>query len=555
MTILTMNRQQFEKKIGKVDEKMEKLITDMGTPIEYVTDDEVAVEIFPNRPDLLSLQNFAKAVNQFRGKRKLSDFKIYSPEKDYEVTVEKSVKKVWPYTACAIVKSLKFDDDKIKEIIDIQEKLTNSIGRKRKKLGLGIYPLDKIKMPITYKAEDPSEIKFRPLEFPREITGKQILSQHPTGREYGDLLKGWEVYPIFEDSDNNILSMPPIINSHQTGRITEETTEIFVECTGKNLEFIKTALNIMVSALSEMGGKVYAIKIKDKKEGIFTSPDMTPEEMEFKIEDINKNLGVEFSEKQIRNNLEKMGIGFKKEKNRILALIPPYRTDMLHWIDLVEEVAIAHGYENFEPIIPAISTIAEEDPMSKTKRVISNILSGLGLLEVSSFHLTTKKDIKKTYFEFNEAIEVEESKTKNDTLRHDLLTNLLQIFAENSDSQYPQKIYELGRTFKLDDSTETGIAETEKLAIALVDESITFTEIKQILDYLFKMLNIKYTLVEDDDHPAYINGRCGKIIVNDKNIGNIGEVAPRVLKNWKIKAPAVALEMDIDGFLVELEKL
>jgi len=511
MTILTMNRQKFEKQVGRVDEKTEKLITDMGTPIEYVNDDEIAVEIFPNRPDLLSLQNFTRAVNQYKSKRKTADFKIHKPEKNYEVIIDKSVKGIRNHTVCCIVKSLKFDDEKIKEIIDIQEKLHNSVGRKRKKVAIGIYPLEKIQLPITFKAIDPTTIKFKPLEFPREITGRQILSQHPTGREYGNLLKNFDKFPFFLDAKNKVLSMPPIINSESTGRISENTKEIFIECSGDNLYYLKKCLNIIVSTLYEMGGKVYAMKIKDKKDGSFNSPNMEPERMEFKIEDINKNLGVEFSEKQIRKNLERMGIGFLKEKNKTIALIPAYRTDMLHWIDLVEEVAIAHGYDNFDPIIPKISTIAEEDQTSKTKRLINNILSGLGLLETSSFHLTTKKNIKKTYFEFNEAIEVEDSKTQNDTLRHDLLTNLLQIFAENSDSQYPQKIYELGQTFKLDPSKETGIHETEKLGIALIDEQITFTEIKQISDYLFKMLNIKYTLKEDDTHPAYIKGRCGKI--------------------------------------------
>jgi phenylalanyl-tRNA synthetase beta chain len=549
MTILTLNRQQFEKKVGKVDEKQEKLITDMGTPIEYVNDTEVAVEIFPNRPDLLSLQNFAKAVLQYKGKSKITNFKIYEPEKNYEVIIDKSVKGIRDHTVCCIVKNLKFDDEKIKEIIDLQEKLHNSVGRKRKKVAIGIYPLEKITLPITFKAIDPTTIKFKPLEFPSEITAKQILSQHPTGREYGDLLKGFDKYPFFLDAKEKVLSMPPIINSEETGRISQTTTEIFIECSGNNLHYLKKCLNIIVSTLYEMGGKVYAMKIKDKKEGTFTSPDMEPEKMEFTIEDINRNLGVEFSEKQIKHNLEKMGIGYQKEKKRTTALIPPYRTDILHTIDLVEEVAIAHGYDNFQPIIPKISTIAQEDPTSKTKRTINNILAGTGLLEVSTFHLTTKKNIKKTYFEYNQQIEVEESKTKNNTLRHDLLTNLLQIFAENSDSQYPQKIYELGRVFELNESKETGIKETEKLAIALVDESITFTEIKQILDYLFKMLNIKYTLQEDDTHPAYIRGRCGKIIVEGKDIGNIGEIAPRVLKNWKIKVPGVGLELDIDGLV------
>ncbi|MDH3353570.1 MAG: phenylalanine--tRNA ligase subunit beta, partial [Nanoarchaeota archaeon] len=154
MTILTVNRKEFEKKVGKITTELEKKITDMGTPIEEVTDNEVSVEVFPNRPDLLSLGNFARAVNQFNGKGKIATFKINKPEKDYIVTIDKSVKSVRPHTVCAIARGLKFDEEKIMEIIDIQEKLHNSIGRKRRKIAIGIYPLDKIALPIKFMAKN-----------------------------------------------------------------------------------------------------------------------------------------------------------------------------------------------------------------------------------------------------------------------------------------------------------------------------------------------------------------------------------------------------------------
>lgn len=548
MTILTMDRKELEKKVGKVTREMEDKITMMGTMVEETSEKEVSVEVFPNRPDLLSLGNFARAVNQFNGKGKIASFKVNEPEKDFVVTIEKSVKEVRPHTVCAIVKGLKFDDSRIKEIVDIQEKLHNSLGRKRRKVAIGIYPLDKIKLPIRFIAKKPSEIKFLPLEARAEMTGAQILRGHPVGREYADLLKNCDVFPIFIDADDEVLSMPPIINSERTGRIDETTKEIFIECSGHNLVYLKKCLNIIVASLSEMGGKIYAMDVKDAKDGGFRSPDMSAVEMKFKIADIEKTLGISLSEKDVKGYLARMGIGYDTKKG--VALVPAYRTDILHWIDLAEEVAIAYGYENFEPEIPEISTIAYENPVDKTKRMIGNVLAGMGLLETSSFHLTTKKNIKKMHYEFNDFIEVEDSKTERDVLRIDMLTNLLQIAAENSDAAYPQKTFEMGRVFSKDDSgdSETGVKEIEHLAALLIDESINFTEMKQVLDYLFKMLDVEYSIenVEDSD---YIIGRCGKIIVGGKDVGFIGEIAPRVLKNWKVKFPAVAFEIDM-GFLI-----
>jgi phenylalanyl-tRNA synthetase beta chain len=385
MTILTLDRKELENLVGKITPELEEKITEMGTPVEQINENEVSVEVFPNRPDLLSLQNFARAVNQFNGKKGIAKFKIYPPERDYKVIIEKSVKQVRPYTVCAIVRGIKFNDEKIKEIVDIQEKLHNSIGRKRKKLAIGIYPLEKIKLPIRFTAKKPEDIKFIPLEHSKELNGRQILRQHPAGREYGDLLKDAEVYPVFIDNEDKILSMPPIINSERTGRITEKTREIFIECSGHNLYYLKKCLNIIISTLYEMGGEVYSMDIKDSREKDFVSPDMNPEEIDFKIEDIEKTLGIKLSEKEVKKYLERMGIGFENKKGKKVAMIPSYRTDILHWIDLAEEIAIAYGYQNFEPEIPDISTIAEEDNKAKLKKVVSEILSGLGFLKLLHF--------------------------------------------------------------------------------------------------------------------------------------------------------------------------
>jgi len=555
-----MNKKELEGEIGKVDAAMEKTITDMGTPIEYVNDEEVAVEVFPNRPDLLSLQNFSLAVNQYRGKAKLASFKIHNTEapkgvhskecKDYIVTIEKSVKKVRPYTVCAIVKGLKFTDEKIKDVIDIQEKLHNSLGRKRKKAAIGIYPLEAITLPIKFVAKKPEDIKFRPLEFPRVINGRQILGQHPAGKEYADLLKDEDVYPVFIDANDEILSMPPIINSDKTGRIVETTKDVFIECSGHNLYYLNKIMAIIVASLSRMGGKIYAMKIKDAVEGEKNTPDMTTQEMKFDYKDINRTLGTDFTDKKINEYLSKMGIGVESTGNdpkgpKGAAIVPAYRTDILHWIDLTEEVAIAHGYDNFEPIIPDISTIGSEDPRAKTKKVVGNILSGLGLLEVNSFHICAKDDVKKIHYDFKDFIELEDSKTARDVLRNDLLTNIMQILYQNSDASYPHKIFEVGKVFSLDSNDETGIKETEKLVVAIADEKPSFSDLKQILDYLFKMLDITYE-VRNGEHIGMIKGRCAEVIVEGKVIGHIGEVSPRVLKNWKIKMPTVALEISLE---------
>ena len=471
--------------------------------------------------------------------------------------IEKSVKKIRPYTACAIVKGLEFDNEKIKEIIDIQEKLHGSYGRNRKKLAVGVYPLEEIKLPIKFLARSPEEIKFRPLGSTNEMNGRQILSQHPVGREYGHLLKDLELFPIFEDANNQILSMPPIINSEKTGKISEDTKDIFVECSGFNKEYLAKTLNIIVCSLADLGGEIYAMEIEDNNENEkYLSPNLGPEKMEFSLDYINKNLGLSLTEKEVIKYLKKMGIHCERNKgereSKLIALVPAYRTDILHEIDLVEEVAIAYGYDNFKPEIPKISTIGQEDNMSILKRKISEVLIGAGIQEISSYHLSTKeKQFKKMNIKDfkDKTIKVVESKTENNILSTSLIANSINVLGENSDASYPQKIFEVGRVFYHDKKTETGIGEEEKLCISLCHETANFTELKQILDYLIRMFNKNYEIKEIVEE-GFIEGRVGSVIVNSREYGVLGEISPIVLRNNKIKMPVVSLEIEI-GWLMD----
>lgn len=555
MTILTLNRKELEKHIGKITQEIEEKINMFGMPIESLTENEISIDITANRPDLLSMQGYSRAILSFLGKKTgLREYKINKPEKDFKVTIDKSVKKVRPFTECAIVKNLKFTDEKIKEIIDIQEKLHGSYGRNRKKLAIGIYPLEQIRLPIRFLAKKPEDIRFIPLEAGKEMNGRQILSQHPTGREYGDLLKDYEVFPIFEDANNEILSMPPIINSDKTGKITEKTKDVFIECSGFNSEYLKKTLNMIVTSLADMGGEISSMEIIDSKKEL--SPNLDPEKMPFSIENVNKLIGLDLKEKDIIKCIEKMGLGYEKNKDQSYALIPAYRTDILHEVDIAEDIAIAYGYENLIPEIPNISTIGQENEISILKRKISDILIGLGLLEISTYHLSTKekqfknlgiKDFK------NNIIEVIDSKTENNILRTSLLAQSIAILSENPDAAYPQKIFEMGNVFHEDEKSETGIGENEKLCISLCHEKANFTELKQIIDYLARMLDFKIE-IKEAENPSFIEGRCGEIILIDKSnkqnpIGIIGEISPSVLKNNKIKMPVSSLEIDIEKLI------
>ncbi|MBI3623299.1 phenylalanine--tRNA ligase subunit beta [Candidatus Pacearchaeota archaeon] len=547
MANVKINRKLFEKEIGKLDEKMQDKISLMGTPIYNLNEDEIEIEIYPNRPDLLSYQGFKRAFLSFLGKEKgIKEYKTLPPKKDYQVIIDSSVKEVRPYTACAIVTNLKLDDEKIKEIIDMQEKLHLTLGRKRKKMALGIYPLEKIKLPITFKALEPEKIRFMALGAEKEMSGLEILQKHPTGKEYSHLLAGKAKFPIFLDRENKILSMPPIINSQTTGKIGVNTKDVFIECSGFDSFSLSKCLNIVVTALADMGGNIYQMDLKYAKKEI--TPNLNPEKMKLSISNANKLLGLSLKEKEIKELLEKMGHNYQKG----YVEIPSWRMDIMHEVDLIEDIAIAYGYNNFEEVIPEISTIGQEDKKETLKRKIAEILAGLGILEISNYHLTNKSDqFSKMGIQerqLKDFIEILESKTEYNILRKDLSHYLLKILSENVDSEYPHRIFEQGKVFG---SLNNKVVEKESLSIAL--SPANFTEIRQALEYLSRMLGIEIALKEPKFNlEQYIDGRVVEIIFDGKPIGYLGEIHPKILKNWRIRMPVALLEISLEEIFKRL---
>ncbi len=534
MTNIIFSRKEFEKHIKLTPEIQEK-ITLFGTPLENITKDAVEIEIFANRPDLISLEGYVRSFKKFLGKDTKINYNIKKPESNFKLYVDKSVKEIRPYVSCAIIKKLDFNEEKLKDLINLQEKLSNTLGRNRKKIAIGIYPLDQISFPIKYEARDPKDISFKPLGFEKELNSKDILVMHPTGRKYEPLLKDLKKYPIFIDSKKNILSMPPIINSEVAGKVDLDTKELFIECTGFDKNIVEKTLAIISTSLAESGGTIYQIEIIDNSN--YFSPNLENQKTKISLDNVNKLLGLNINENQMQKLLEKMGHSYKKG----IVESQCYRIDILHEVDLIEDIAIAYGYENLVPEVPNISTAGEESKESIVKRKLSEILIGLGLLETSTYHLIKQNEVEN--YDLKDCLELVDSKNEYKYLRPNLLIPSLRILSENKDSEYPQRIFEIGRVFNKNSSKENGIEEKDHLIISLAPANAT--EIKKHIDYLFKMLNLDYN-IKEIVKPELIEGRTCGIILNNKQIGYFGEVHPNNLKENNLSMPISLAEISLD---------
>ena len=551
MPTVKLNKTVFQKLVGRQlsDDELRERIPMIGTDLEGIDGDEISVEIFPNRPDMLSEQGFARAFSTFIGvKPGIRKYSVKSSGS--KVVIDKSVKDVRPFTACAIVKKIEFNDERIREIIQIQEKLHVTFGRNRKKLAIGIYPLEKIKLPIKYFAEDPNKVKFQPLEFPREITALQILSQHPTGREYAHLLEGKDKFPFFADATGSILSMPPVINSHNTGKVSNETKEIFIECSGFDFNTCNICLNIIVTALADMGGEIYSMDL-EYGDGRKVTPDLEPRKVKLDVPVINRLLGLRLSEQNLVDLLAKMGYGFSTG----FVLVSAYRADVLHMVDLAEDVAVAYGYDHFEPEIPRVATIGSEAGIEVLKRKVGEILSGLGLLETSTYNLSNADDQNIRMGTNLELVELESAvNIEYNVLRAWMLPSLMKVLSDNKSKEYPQQVFESNVCFRIDDKSDTGVGELMRLAVTICGPEFDFTRIKQVLDFLMYSLGAKYESRETE-HPSFIPGRVARISVSGTDIAYIGEVHPQVLSDWGLEMPVAAFELNLTDLYKALKRL
>ncbi len=529
MPKITLNKKETLKLVGKniSDKQLEEYIPLLGTDLEKVTKTEIEVEIFPNRPDMLSEEGFARALSSFMGiKTGLKPYKVN--KSNYKYKVDSKVKSIRPYCGAAIVKGVKFTQDSLTGFMNLQDKLHTTHGRNRAKVAMGAHDLTNVSFPIKYTTK-PRSFKFHALGDSTEETISRILEENPKGSAYAHILDKKEV-PIWIDAKGQVLSLPPIINSEQT-KLTINSKDILLDVTGSSQESVDQALNILVTALADRGGKIYSIN---------NQPKLKPHKLNVNINKVNNLLGLDLKKKEISKLLAKMGLKYSPSTSSVE--YPAYRTDILSEVDIVEEVATAYGYNNFSSSIPNISTIAQEDPFEKFKNIIANICTGLGLQEVSSYHLSNLED-ETTKMKLDlKPIKIKNSiSSEYNVLRPTITPSLLNVLKINRHNEYPQNIFEMGNVFL---KKGNDIEEPTRIGLALCHSRADYTEAKKALDSILSSLGLtaKY---EATDHPSFIPGRVARVSIKNKNIAYVGELHPEVLNNFDIDTPTTTVELNL----------
>jgi phenylalanyl-tRNA synthetase beta chain len=502
------------------------------------TSDELSFEFFPDRPDMYSVEGIARSLRAFLGYEPgLRSYAVGSS--DVELEVDSTVKDVRPYIWSALVEGNEITDPLIRSMMDLQEKLHLTLGRNRKKVAIGIHDFRAVRPPFTYKAVLPDEVSFVPLQGTRSMTPAEILKEHEKGKAYAFVLEGKDRYPMIVDSEGVVLSFPPIINGITTA-ITEDTKDIFVDCTGTDINAVTTTVNILTTALAERGGKIKTVRIHQDGKTML-APDLKPARMALDPTFANSWIGTDLAAADIIDCLRRMGYGATAGEKGIEVLVPRYRADILHPVDLAEDVAIGHGFEKFGGLLPRMATFGTEEPLASFGGAVRNVMIGLGYFEVVTLSLSNPRDqyARLNLPEDESAIRVKNPVSEEHVLvRTSLLPSLMTVLRKNKHRELPQRIFEVG-TVVLNGKNRM------LLSGAAIHARAGFTEIKSLVQSALSALGFQSD-VSQHDHPAFVSGRCAGVRVGSEQIGVLGEVSPSTIEAFELKYPIVAFELDLE---------
>jgi phenylalanyl-tRNA synthetase beta chain len=524
----------------------------LGLDIEKAEGDLVSVEYNPNRPDFCSEPGIARAlVGQLGIKVGLPKYDF--PKTGPKVAIEgREVKGVRPFIFC-LAAELHMDDDIIKQLIGAQEDLHNGLGRKRSTVAIGLHDLKTVRPPITYYATKDTDFSFTPLGSVRPMSIHEIIETTEQGKEYGEILRKG-VFPLLVDSAGTVLSFPPVINGEVT-RLEPGAASLFVDVTATDRKAGETVIAILAAMISDLGGRVNSVRIEDRvSKSRFWTPDMSSTSMGLDLALANRILGLKLKPLEAKRSLEKCRLGFGA-KNTVW--IPRYRSDVLHKIDLVEELELGYGVESLTP--EKVSTSITGSTLSRTRKEerIVEVLVGLGLTEIVEFALRSSYSAQ-AFGSDVQTLKVENPKSASYEYLLDSVTPmLLSVLGKTKGEEYPQHLYEQGIVFKRSDKTETGIIEESHVAVLLAESKSNFTFASSVLNsFCRQSLGADIVgLTPAEKAPIWFaEGRTARIILTLPNfkgeIGLVGEIAPRTLNSLGLGVPVSGFELNLEPFLM-----
>lgn len=542
---------------------------------------QLKIEIPANRYDMLCFEGIALMLNIFRGKASLPNYKLVKPAsgKLDTLTIHKSTLQVRPYCSAAILRNIKFTQESYESFISLQDKLHQNLARQRTLVAIGTHDLDTIKGPFTYEALPPKDISFIPLNQTKKMTGEELMHFYEADKNLGKylpIIRDKPVYPVIFDSDRIVCSMPPIINGDHS-KIKLTTKNVFIEMTGTDRTKLEIVNNILVSMFSQYCAEPFTIEpvkiISEHNNESRQVPNLHTRIAEAEVDYINDCCGLEESPESLCKLLTKMCLQARpspKDKNILEVKIPPTRADVLHQCDIMEDAAIAYGFNNLPRSSPNKSaTIAKPLMINKLGDIVRLESAMAGWSEVlplilcshdENFAWLNRKDDGET------AVRLANPKTAEyQIVRTSLLPGLLKTIRENKHHSVPIKVFEVSDVAFKDMKLERKSKNERHFAAAWYGKTSGFEVVHGLLDRVLLMLKtafitheegldgkkLEYDVkeepskldgywIEEINEPTFFAGHAAAIYLrlNGKQvrIGEFGILHPTVLEKFELRS-------------------
>ncbi|RCI13716.1 hypothetical protein L249_7959 [Ophiocordyceps polyrhachis-furcata BCC 54312] len=540
---------------------------------------QLKIEIPANRYDMLCFEGLVLNLNN---------------EKQQTITVTPDTARVRPYVAGAVLRNIKFTQDRYDSFIALQDKLHQNLARNRTLVSMGTHDLDTIQGPFTYEALSPRDIKFKPLNQDKEVDGDELMALYENDRHLGrylHIIRDSPVYPVILDANRVVCSLPPIINSDQS-KITLQTTNVFIEITATDLTKLQIVTDMLVTMFSVYCAQPFTVepvRIVSEHNGLNrVTPSLKPRMTSAEVDYLNSCTGLNESPQSLCNLLAKMSYESRPsdaDANLVEIAIPPTRADVLHQCDIMEDLAVCYGFNKLPRTAPARSaTVGAPLPINKLSDIVRTEAAMAGWTEVmplilcshdENFAFLNRADDGKT------AVRLANPKTlEYQVVRTSLLPGLLKTIRENKGHSLPIKIFEAADVVFKDDSLERRARNERHFAAAWCGKSSGFQVVHGLLDRLLLMLRtafitregglaaagkgVDYAVeqkpqredgywIEELDEDLFFHGHAAAVFLRlggrDRRVGEFGILHPTVLERFDIRYPVSALEINLEVFL------
>lgn len=515
-----------------------------------------------NRPDLWSTAGLARLLRVHAGgasraaqyRAFLSDRCTVRDSYGRCVVVDARLQTIRPFIAGFVARGTGLSEVRLWDLIQTQERLASNFGRRRCTLSLGCYRAQDICWPLAYRAVLLAEVSFTPLGMSMPLSGEQILTQHPKGREYGHLLKDYSFVPLLVDARGEVLSLIPITNSASLGAVVTGDTELFIECSGTDMCAVLVAVNSLACDLSDMGMQIEPVQITysfDTPWGrSVTTPFYFQEKREVAHEQIDRLLGMPLPVADITEAFARMDCAVQVKQGTYVVEPAAYRNDFLHAVDLIEEVMLGRTLDRFSPQVPCSFTVGRLSDLTLLTRKIKHLLVGFGYQEMIFHYLGSAREFcTRMRCTADDLIEIENPLTESYRfVRRSIIPCILSAELKSAHALYPHRIFEIGKVAFCSPHGEHGTCTQQSLGFLNASQEASYNEVASLVSGLLYCLKLPYQVEEAQD-PRFVLGRQASICVHGSRVGIFGEIHPQVLSNWDIRMPCFAGELDVGALL------